>query len=317
MNLDCHVEDFYFDSTNGRNKVHAKAIFPTDINKIKGIVQISHGMCEYVECYENFAQFLLDNGYAFCGNDHIGHGNSVLIPEERGFFASENGYQYLIKDLYKMTKCIQKKFPNTPCFLLGHSMGSLIARLYAAKFGEEIQGLLLCGTMGPQWMIDAGIQLAEFMIQKKGALYRSKKLDRLAFEFANVNFEPIKTKYDWTCSDENVVKKHLADDKGNFIFTVSGFKDLFYLEKFCNDEKKITNTPKKLPIFLFSGDMDPVGEEGKGVQKVYQLYQKIGVQNIEMKLYHNMRHEMLNEVNKEEVYKDILDWMDCIRLGEE
>lgn len=317
MEMDCHVEDFYFDSTNGRNKVHGKAIIPTDESKIKGIVQISHGMCEYIERYEGFAQYLVENGYAVCGNDHIGHGDSVLIPEERGFFASENGYQYLIEDLYQTTKWIQKKLPNIPCFLLGHSMGSLIARLYATKYGEKIQGLLLCGTMGPQWMIDAGIQLAEGMIQRKGVLYRSKKLNRLAFEFANVNFEPIKTKYDWTCSDADVVEKHLYDEKGNFIFTVSAFKDLFYLVKFCNDEKRLKKTPKNLPIFLFSGEMDPVGEEGKGVQKVYQLYRKIGMREVEMKLYPNMRHEMLNEVNKAEVYEDILNWMDCIRLGEE
>lgn len=310
-------EEFFFDSKNGKNKIRAKLIFPTNGHNIKGIIQFSHGMCEYIEKYDDFIRFVVDNGFVFACNDHLGHGKSVNNENEFGFFADKDGYKYLIEDLHTLTQIVKNKFPSKPCFLIGHSMGSFIARCYAAKYGSEIAGLMICGTMGPQWMVDAGIQLADTIIKKKGNLYRSKKLDKLSFEFANINFEPVKTKYDWICSDENVVKKHAEDKISSFIFTVSGFKDLFYLVKMCNDEKNIKNTPKDLPIFIFSGDMDPVGENGVGVRKVYELYKKIGVKEIELKLYPEKRHEMLNETNKECVYNDILNWIEFLKFANE
>lgn len=315
--MECKVENIVFDSSNGINKVHGKILVPNDVDNIKGIVQFSHGMCEYFDKYDEFADFLILNGYIFCGNDHIGHGDSVNSVDERGFFADEDGYKCLIEDLYTMTKIVRDKFPNLPLFLLGHSMGSFIARCYAAKYGDKIDGLLLCGTMGPQWAVDGGIQLANQIIKKKGKMYRSKKLDKLSFEFANIQFEPVKTKYDWTCSDENMILRYLNDKKIDFIFTVSGFKDLFYLVKKCNDEKYIKNTPKDLPIYFFSGDKDPVGENGAGVRKVVELYKKIGVKDIEFKLYKDKRHGMLHETNRKEVYNDILNWIETVRFGED
>ncbi len=313
--MDCNIENVIFDSSNGMNKIHGKIFVPKNVDRIKGIVQFSHGMCEYCDKYDEFIDFIVSNGYVFCGNDHIGHGDSVNSENERGFFAEKNGYKFLVDDLYKMTQIVKNKFPNIPIFLLGHSMGSFIARCYSAKYGKELNGLLLCGTMGPQWVIDGGIQLANQIIKRKGDLYRSKKLDRIAFGFANVSFEPIRTKYDWTCSDEDAIIRHLQDKKSNFIFTASGFKDLFYLVKYCNDEKFIKATPKDLPMFIFSGSMDPVGENGVGVKKVEELYKKIGIKEIEMKLYEDKRHEMLAETNRKEVFGDVLNWIEAVRLG--
>ncbi|MBQ9267522.1 MAG: alpha/beta fold hydrolase [Clostridia bacterium] len=315
--MDYETCEVVFDSSNRLNQVHGRILIPEDREHLKGSVQFSHGMCEYFDKYQEFYEFMLSNGYVVCGHDHIGHGDSVISEEERGFFASKDGYKYLVEDVYQMTKIVKKKFPYLQCFLLGHSMGSFIARCYAAKYGDRIDGLLLCGTMGPQWAADGGIQMADRIIRKKGPLYRSKKLDRLSFEFANANFEPIKTRYDWTCSNEEAILRHMKDKKSDFIFTASGFKDLFYLVKLCNDEKFIKNTPKNLPILLFSGDMDPVGENGIGVKRVAELYKKIGVKEVEVKLYQDKRHEMLNEVNREEVYRDILNWLEVIRFGEE
>ena len=315
--MNCQVDEFFFDSSNGVNKIHAKIFVPNNIDDIKGIIQYSHGMCEYIEKYEEFIEFLTSNGYVFCGNDHLGHGRSIENVSMRGFFAEKDGYKFLVEDLHSMNKIVKEKFPGKYVFMLGHSMGSFIARCYAAKYGDEIDGLLLCGTMGPQWMIDGGIQLADTIMQKKGPMYRSKKLDKLSFEFANANFEPVKTRYDWTCSNEEAVQRRANDEKSKFIFTVAGFKDLFTLIKKCNDEKVIRNTPKGLPIFIFSGSMDPVGDEGNGVKKVEQLYKKINVKEVDFKLYEGKRHEMLNETNRKEVYKDILDWIEFVKFGEE
>ena len=311
-----NIEKISFKSSNNINIVRGKIMVPV-CEELKGIVQISHGMCEYIERYDEFANYLLEQGYVVAGHDHIGHGESVNDEKDRGFFAKENGYKYLVKDLHYMTKIVKKRYPNLPYFMLGHSMGSFISRCYIAKYGEELDGIILLGTMGPQWAVDAGIQLADRLIQKRGEMYKSKKLDQLCFEFANMKFEPVITKYDWTCRDKEVVQNHMNDKKMSFIFSVSAFKDLFYLVKYCNDEKFIKNTPKILPMLIMSGDMDPVGEDGDGVKKVYELYKKIGVKDITFKLYKNCRHELLNEINRDEIYKNILDWIELIRFGEE
>ncbi|MBR4111365.1 MAG: lysophospholipase [Clostridia bacterium] len=311
-----NIEKISFKSSNNINIVRGKIMTPAT-EEIKGVVQLSHGMCEYIERYDEFANYLLEQGYVVAGHDHIGHGDSVNAEKDRGFFAKESGYKYLVKDLHYMTKIVKKRYPNLPYFMLGHSMGSFISRCYIVKYGEELDGIILLGTMGPQWAVDAGIQLADRLIQKKGEMYKSKKLDQLCFEFANLNFEPIMTKYDWTCRDKEVVQNHVEDKKMSFIFSVSAFKDLFNLVKYCNDDKFIKNTPKTLPMLIMSGDMDPVGEDGSGVKKVYELYKKIGIKDITFKLYKNCRHELLNELNKDEIYKDILDWIELIRFGEE
>lgn len=310
------TEKISFRSSNNVNIVCGKIMSPI-CDEIKGVVQISHGMCEYIDRYDEFAKFLLENGYVVAGHDHIGHGDSVNDEKDRGFFAKENGYKFLIKDFHYMTKIVKKRYPKVPFFVLGHSMGTFIIRCYLAKYHDGINGAILLGTMGPQWPLDAGIQLANRLIQKKGEMYKSKKLDQLAFEFANINFEPVTTKYDWTCRDNEVTKLHVADKKMGFVFSVSAFKDLFYLIKYCNDEKYIQDVLKDLPILIMSGDKDPVGENGVGVKRVYEMYKKIGIKDVTFKLYKDCRHELLNEINKTEVYKDILDWIELVRFGEE
>lgn len=310
------IENISFRSSNGKNIVRGKIMTPV-CDEIKGVVQISHGMCEYIDRYDEFANYLLEQGYVVAGHDHIGHGSSVNENKNRGYFAKENGYKFLIKDVHYMNQIIKKRFPKKAYFLLGHSMGSFIVRCYISEYGENINGAILLGTMGPQWPVDAGIQLADRLIQKRGEMYKSKKLNQLAFEFANANFEPVNTKYDWTCRDEEVTKLHVNDEKMSFIFSVSAFKDLFYLVKYCNDEKYVKNTPKDLPILIMSGDKDPVGENGIGVKRVYEMYKKIGIKDLTFKLYKECRHELLNELNKSEIYKNILDWIELIRFGEE
>ena len=169
--MEYKVEEFYFKSSNGSTNVYAKILTPIDSRKIKGIVQFSHGMCEYFDKYMDFHKFMLENGYVVCGHDHIGHGLSIKTESDKGFFAEKDGYKYLIEDLKKMTDLVRKRFPYEPIFMLGHSMGSLIARNYAAKYGENLKGLLLCGTVGPQSLIDSAINLSNLIIKRKGERY--------------------------------------------------------------------------------------------------------------------------------------------------
>lgn len=301
-------EKFVFDSANGIYKVHGKIMKPLN-QEIKGVIQISHGMCEYIDKYDDFAEYMLNQGFIVAGHDHIGHGDSVNKSEDKGFFASKDGYKNLIEDLRKVTEIVKKAFPDKPFYLLGHSMGSLIARCYVAKYGNEINGLILCGTIGPQPLVKAGIKMANFIAEKKGERYRSKKIYDLSLDFANVKFLPVKTRYDWVSSDEDEVKRHMEDKRANFIFTVKGFSDLFHLVNLANSEMVIKTIPKSLPIIFMSGDKDPIGENGTGVMKAVKLYKNMGITNVRIKLYPNKRHELLKESNKIEVFEDISKWI--------
>lgn len=303
-------EKFVFDSTNGMYKVHGKVAKPLN-QEVRGIIQVSHGMCEYIDKYNDFIEYMTKQGFVVVGHDHIGHGDSVNKKEDRGFFASKDGYKYLIQDLKKVTDIVKDRFPDKPIYMVSHSMGSLIARCYVAKFGNEIKGLILCGTLGPQPLAKAGIKMANFIAEKKGERYRSRKIYDLSLDFANIKFLPAKTRYDWVSSDPEEVKRHMEDKVANFIFTVRGFSDLFHLVNLANSEMVIKTIPKELPIILMSGDKDPVGENGTGVMKVVKLYKNMGLSNVRIKLYSNKRHELLKEKNKNEIFEDIHKWIDA------
>lgn len=302
------TKEILFDSANGLYKVHGKILKPVN-KEIKGIIQISHGMCEYIDKYDDFAEYMLKQGFVVAGHDHIGHGNSVNKSEDKGFFASKDGYKYMIQDLKTATDAIKEEIPDKPVYMLGHSMGSLIARCYVAKYGNEINGLILCGTVGPQPLAKAGIKMVNYIAAKKGERYRSRKIYELSLDFANVRFLPVKTRYDWVSSDEAEVKRHMQDERANFVFTVKGFSDLFHLVNLANSEMVIKTIPKSLPIIFMSGDKDPIGENGTGVMKAVKLYRNMGITNVRIKLYPNKRHELLKEKNKKEVFEDISKWI--------
>ena len=304
-------EKFEFDSSNGIYKVHGKIMKPLN-PEIKGIVQISHGMCEYIDKYDDFAKHLVNKGFVCIGHDHIGHGDSVNQEENHGFFGSKDGYKSMIQDLKTVTDFAKEKYPGKPIYLLGHSMGSLIARCYAAKYGSEINGLILCGTVGPQPLVKAGIKFADLLAEQKGEMYRSKMLYDLALNFANIKFLPAKTRFDWVTSDEKELKKHIEDKKAQFIFTAKGYSDLFHLVSLANSEMLIKTVPKDLKIIFMSGDEDPVGENGEGVQRAFELYVKLGLEFVELKLYPKKRHELLKEKNRKEIFEDITNWINSL-----
>lgn len=296
-------------SKNKKTTIHAVAYYPEDGVNIKGIVQISHGMCEYIGRYDRFARYLSSQGFLVCGNNHMGHGDSVESEAELGFFSDENGYKYLVEDVHTLTQKMKEKYPNLPYFLLGHSMGSFIVRCYIAKYGKELTGAIICGTCGPMKVINPAIKAAEMVESRKGKMYRSKFINDLAFGTFNLKFQPIKTRYDWVSSDEEIVAKYNQDTRCNFIFTARAFHDLFHLIRGCNLSSCFAHTPDDLPLFVISGSMDPVGEYSEGVLKVYKLYIEHNASDATLKLYPGMRHEILNEVKYEQVYQDILNWI--------
>lgn len=302
-------KEIEFKSTNLTDKLKGVAYIPVD-TEIKGILQICHGMCEYIERYEKFAEFLCEHGYIVCGHDHAGHGKSASSEEKLGYFAHENGWQVLVDDLYKFTRIIKDMFPEYPIFLMGHSMGSFVARLYASYYTSAVSGLIISGTGSKNPAAGAGILLCNAVKSSKGEMYRSKKINDIAFGGFNKKYENPKNDFEWLTRDEKIVEKYMNDKFCMFTFTVSAFKDLFTLNKKANETTAFKNTKNDLPIFILSGDMDPVGNYGKGVKAVYSNYLKNGKKDVSIKLYKDGRHEMVNELNKEEVFSDVLNWLD-------
>ncbi len=297
--------------------VQVTGVICAPVRQPKAVLQISHGMCEYIERYQDFMEYLARKGFVVCGNTHIGHRGSVQSDYDLGFLSEENGYNFLLTDLRTMNQLIRKEYPGLPVVLLGHSMGSFAARIYAERYSRELDALILSGTGGRNPAVPIGIQMAKAVAAAKGGHYRSKLLNKMAFGTFNNKYDSVHTQFDWISRDERMVEKYYADPYCNFIFTASGMKDLFTLHELANRKEWFQKFPKQLPVLLFSGDMDPVGDYGKGVRQVYRDLVGAGVQDVSLQLYPGGRHEMINELNRDEVYEDVAKWMSCKVLKEE
>ena len=294
-----------FISSNGISTV--RGFLYTGDTPPKALLSLSHGMAEHMGRYEEFISFLIHKGYAVSAHDHIGHGISVGEEDTLGFFALEEGPSHLIKDLYTMGQKAKEKLPPVPHFLLGHSMGSLIARLTVTAYPEEYEGLILSGTLGPNPLAKVSAPLIRFLKRKNGERTPSPFLDKLLFGSHTKKIDNPKTDKDWLSRDSHKVKAYIEDPFSSFLFTTKGYEDLITLSIEANGKDTFKNTPP-LPILLISGDMDPVGNYGKGVRFVYDQFQGEH-HDVKMILYPGGRHEMLNETNREEVYEDILHWL--------
>lgn len=283
----------------------------------KGIVQIAHGMAEHALRYEPFSKWLTKHGYIVYANDHRGHGKTYKEEKEKGFLSLNDGFHKAVLDLMELTKDIEKKHPNVPIFLLGHSMGSFLVRRLIQLGGEKYAGAILSGTGYDQQLLGKlGLMVAKTERKLRGPYARSRLMNQLIFGSYNKSFSPVRTAFDFLSRDDAVVDQYIADDNCGFICTTSFYVDLLSGLELIHKEEEVVKTPKELPLFLLSGDEDPVGNYGKGVQSVYEQYVNIGMQNVSLKLYEGGRHEMLNEINREEVYEDIVNWLDSMIKGE-
>lgn len=274
---------------------------------VKGAVQLVHGMCEYKERYEPFAKFLTDHGFAVFASDHRGHGNSVKSAEDLGYFGDKKG-EAIVDDTALVTDEIKRLYPDLPLILFGHSMGSLVVRAYLKKYEEKIDKLIVCGSPSKNALAGAGLALNKAISLFKGARHRSALMARLSTGDGDDNF-PGEGKNAWLTRDRAIVDKYNADGKCNFIFTCNGFSNLLHLVK--NVYKK-SNYPVKrpdLPVFFIAGADDPVIINKEKWLAAQDFLKKAGYKNVSGKLYEGMRHEILNEHGKEEVYNDVLAFL--------
>lgn len=302
-------EEFYFDSREQGQKIHAVKWIP-DVEKPFCILQIVHGMAEHIERYDEFARFLAEKGILVVGEDHLGHGKSVKEGGTYGYFCEHDAANVLVRDVHRLKKIMQEQYPGVIYLILGHSMGSFILRNYLFRYGTGVEGAIIVGT-GAQSRGTLFAARTLTAIQKVfcGSKHVSKLLDKAAFGNYNKRFEPSRTKFDWLSREESNVDRYIADPMCGFIFTVNGFATLFKLIYNCSDTEKLNNIPKNLPIMLIAGADDPVGNYGRSIEKVYKSYLECGISNVQMKLYENDRHELLNETDREQVYGDIYRWI--------
>ena len=272
------------------------------------VVQLSHGMCEYVERYQPLAEFLCRQGVAFYGHDHPGHGQSAAGWEELGYFRAKDGASLLIEDLRQMHLQLRKRFPELPIFLLGHSMGSFVARAYLSRYAEGLAGAVICGTSGGNPAAGLGKMLAERVVRVKGGHHRSRLLNQLAFGSYNKRFGN-RTPYEWLTRDQEIVDQYAADPFCNYIFTAAGFRDLFSLLEQVSASDWAGGIPDDLPLLLIAGEEDPVGDYGKGVEQVAARLREAGVQDLTLQLYPQDRHEIFNELDRQTAYEELWQWI--------
>lgn len=305
------TEEVNYPSSAKRVTIHVLLWLPTQTPR--AVVQLSHGMAEHIGRYAAFAEYLVAAGIAVAGNDHMGHGASVNDTSEWGYFYDADGDKNLVEDMRRLCMLLKKRFPKVPLFLLGHSMGSFLVRRFAMSCKEELSGVILSGTgCQPQVLLSAGMLLIRIMAVFRGWTYRSALVDGMAMGGMNKEFEPSGTGKDWLCRDDAVVRAYADDKRCGFVFTLNGYYHLFRTIACIQKQGNIRRTPEDLPVLLVSGSEDPVGAKGRGVEKVAGWYRRCGMKRVKVILYEGMRHEILNETEKEKVYADILGWLQSI-----
>lgn len=293
-------------SSDGKTQL---AAYKTEPATPHAMVQISHGMCEYFLRYESFAEYLTQNGILVFGHDHLGHGNSAASPEELGFTVSGGGADFLVEDVHNLSLHMKAAHPDLPLILFGHSMGSFIARAVLETYGKDYTAAIICGTGGPNTPAGAGKVLATLLMFFCGERHRSPMLRAIAFAGYNKKFGKDCDKRAWLTHDTAVIERYNADPLCNYIFTLRAYHDLFSLVARVNRRDWAKQMPKELPLLIVSGTEDPVGSRGKGVRLVADALQSAGVSDLTTRLYPNMRHEILNETDKETVWKEIFEWI--------
>ena len=300
--------EFYLPSSDGKHKLRCMEWIPD--GTIKAVLQITHGMVEHIERYREFCVWMAERGIVVIGHDHLGHGKTVSNREEFGYFGSKEGMTQVVKDIRRVTVYSKKKYPDQKLILLGHSMGSFLARKYLSVYKDGPDGFILMGTGAPpEALVSAGSLLAGTVRKLKGEMYRSPLLYKLSLGNYNAKFKPVKTPYDWLTRDEFLSKDFGEDESCQFIFTTAAYQDFFRLILNVAKEEIAGHARTDAPILIISGDNDPVGDNGKGVRKVYERLHKAGVDRLEMVLYEGARHEILHEINRQEVFEDLYEWI--------
>lgn len=303
-------DEFYFPSKDGNTEIHTIEWKPE--GEVKAILQLSHGMVEYINRYDEFADFLCRQGYYVVGNDHLGHGKSIQSKTEYGFFNEKYGNACVLGDMHTLRQRTVKKYPKVPYFMLGQSMGAALLRQYVQMYGNGLSGVIILGVASDKNR--ATLRLAKrlccMMATFKGWHYRSKFIDQLVLGSFNKGYKPARTRADWITTDTERMDAYVADPLCSFVFTVNAYYHMFCGMLKIQKKESAFMIPKTLPILIACGSDDPVGDFGKGVRKIYERYKAAGIQDVTLRLYAGDRHELLNETDRQQVHVDLLEWLE-------
>ena len=276
----------------------------------RGIVHVLHGMAEHARRYDRFAGELADAGYVVVAHDHRGHGHTS--PESLGHLADEDGWALLVDDTLRIGAAARAEHPGVPYVLLGHSMGSLVARTLVLDHSDDVDGLVLLGTAadpGPVVRL-AGLGLARLLTRLQGPRRPSRIMDKLTFGSFNAPFEG-RTRFDWISADPEAVDDYVADPLCGFVCSNRFFVDLLTGTGDVNDRRRIAGIRPELPVLLASGDQDPVGDRGAGVSDTAAAYRRVGLRDVTTRLYKGVRHDILAGAEHDELVADLLAWLDA------
>lgn len=319
---------------------HGVLWMPPAGQPVRAIVQITHGMSEHIERYDHFSRFLAAHGFAVCGQDNIGHGKSVASPDDWGHIPAHGGKKALIENVHVLRGIMEKLAmqegvaavddsaralasaaaaavaPDAtvplPYFMFGHSMGSFILRDYLAHYGAGLAGAVICGTGHQSAAVaTAGLAAAKAVARAKGERHISDMLFNLADGAYGKAIKGARTELDWLSTNPLVVDAYIADPACGFRFSAGAYIALTGLLVDVSKKSNINRIPKELPLYLIAGSEDPVGDRGRGVTRVFKEYKEAGIKDVDMRLYLGARHEIINEVDKEKVYDDVLKWLEA------
>jgi len=307
-------EEFYVDSADHIHMIHGFRWFDPE-KKWKGILQLVHGMLEYIERHQEFAEYMAEAGYFVIGHDHLGHGESVADDSELGY-VGRNGDLLWLKDIEQIRRMAVSYGPKLPYLILGHSMGSFLVRRYLIYNGNRVDGAVIMGTgHQPRPMVKLGLLAVGANKLRVGERGRSRMLNQMTCSgFAKLYPDNANTG-SWMSRDPEVLIHTLQDKKMHFSFTVNGFEALFKTIEEVTNLRRAARMPRALPLLVVSGGADPVGENGKGVRRFERMLRKIGMKRVTCILYPDNRHELINDLDKELVFRDICRW--CGRVVQE
>ncbi len=300
--------EFSFTSNDGITPIHVEVWEPE--GEITEILQISHGMVEHIKRYNDFATYMADKGVLVVGNDHLGHGRSVVSQDKLGYFCEDNPSKVVVEDLNSIRKIIQNEYPDKPYFLMGHSMGSFIVRNYITRYAKGLAGTIIMGTgLMPNAKVKPGLALVRLLTMIKGPMHRSNFVNSMVIGSNNKIFKDSPDGDAWITKDREKAKAYYSDPLCTFVFTLNGFRALLESIIKNNMPKRLEKIPREMPVLFTSGADCCLGEFGKGVTKLYNMYKDMGMKDVSIKLYETDRHEILNETDRDVVYKDLLDWV--------
>ena len=303
--------EYFFPSSGGEALIHVSQWTPLCL-EIRGVVQIAHGVAEYGGRYAPFARFLCKNGFAVVANDHLGHGLSRIPDRPMVYLGDRDGWRCTVDDMETLRRTAARVFPGKPYFLFGHSMGSFLSRTHLIRYPGTLSGCVLCGTghMSPL-TIAGGKLVADREIRRLGRTAFSARADALAFGTYNRPFAPNRTRFDWVSRSEENVDAYMADPLCGGDATLGLFRDMLDGLGMITRQANMDRMDKHLPVFFIAGDQDPVGEMGRGVLRARDCFRRAGLRDVSCKLYHGLRHEILNETARQYVYQDVLDWLEA------